>query len=168
LIREVLPMEYGKSPPAAGETAPDFELKDQDGKAVRLSLVEDRRILLSFHPLAWTELCAKQMQVLEENKAVIESLGAVPLGMSVDTVPSKKAWAAHLGITSLRLLSDFWPHGEVAKAYRVFREKHGSSERANIIVDHNGRIAFVKVYEVRQLPDIGEIIAVLKRLQSAA
>jgi peroxiredoxin len=157
-------MEKKGSPPAAGETAPDFGLKDQDGKDIRLSESRGKLVLLSFHPLAWTEVCARQMQGLEQNWGAFESLGAVPLGLSVDTVPSKKAWADHLGVKSVRLLSDFWPHGEVATAYGVFREKNGFSERANIIVDRKGKIAFVKVYEIRQLPDIAEIIGILRGL----
>ncbi|MBM4443752.1 MAG: peroxiredoxin [Chloroflexi bacterium] len=157
-------MEKRESPPAVGETAPDFVLKDQDGKDVRLSELRGKLILLSFHPLAWTEVCARQMQGLEENWGVFESLGTVPLGLSVDTVPSKKAWADHLGIKSVRLLSDFWPHGGVAAAYGIFREKNGFSERANIIVDRKGKIAFVKVYEIRQLPDIAQIMSVLREL----
>jgi len=157
-------MEKRRNLPDKGGTAPDFVLKDQNGTDVRLSESKGRRVLLSFHPLAWTEVCAKQMQALEENKGVFESLSTVPLGLSVDTVPSKKAWADSLGIKTVRLLSDFWPHGEVAKAYGIFREKNGFSERANIIVDKNGKIAFVKVYEIRQLPDIGEIIEVIKGL----
>lgn len=147
-----------------GETAPDFALKDQDGKDVRLSQSKGKKILLSFHPLAWTEVCAKQMQALEKNTSVFESLTTVPLGLSVDAVPSKKAWADHLGIKAVRLLSDFWPHGGAARSYGIFRERNGFSERANIIVDKNGKIAFVKVYEISQLPDIGEIIGVLKGL----
>jgi len=149
-----------------GQAAPEFVLRDQDGKDVSWSESEGKLVLLSFHPLAWTELCAKQMQALEQNKDMFESLGTVPLGLSVDTVPSKKAWADHLGIKSLRLLSDFWPHGEVAKAYGIFREKGGTSERASIIVDKNGKIAFVRVYGVSQLPDIAEITELLKKLQS--
>ena len=157
-------MEKKSGPLSVGETAPDFALKDQDGKEVRLPEMNSKRVLLSFHPLAWTGLCAKQMQALEENKDTFESLGVLPLGLSVDTVPSKRAWADHLGIKTLRLLSDFWPHGEVAKAYGMFREESGVSERANIIVDKNGKIAFVKVYEISQLPDIGEILEVLRKL----
>jgi peroxiredoxin len=157
-------MEKKSGPLSIGEVAPVFALKDQDGKEVRLAEFNGKRVILSFHPLAWTAVCAKQMQALEENKNVFESLDTIPLGLSVDTVPSKKAWADHLGIKSLRLLSDFWPHGDVAKAYGIFREKGGTSERANIIVDRNGKIAFVKVYEISQLPDIGEIIDVLKKL----
>jgi peroxiredoxin len=157
-------MEKKSGPLSVGEVAPVFALKDQDGKEVRLAEFKGKRVLLSFHPLAWTAVCAKQMQALEENKNVFESLDTIPLGLSVDTVPSKKAWADHLGIKSLRLLSDFWPHGEVANAYGIFREKNGFSERANIIVDKNGKIAFIKVYEIPQLPDIAEIIDVLQKL----
>src|SRR5512136_1344951 len=157
-------MEKKSGPLSVREAAPDLALKDQDGKNVRWSESKGKLVLLSFHPLAWTDVCAKQMLALEQNKATFDALNTVPLGLSVDTVPSKKAWADHLGIKSLRLLSDFWPHGEVAKAYGIFREKNGFSERANIIVDKSGRIAFVKVYEIPQLPDIAEIIAVLKGL----
>lgn len=147
-----------------GETAPDFVLKDQNGTDFKLSALKGKRVLLSFHPLAWTEICAKQMQSLEENRGVLEALNTIPVGLSVDTVPSKKAWADHLGIKVVRLLSDFWPHGQVASAYGIFREKNGFSERANIIVDEKGKIAFVKVYEIRQLPDMGEIIGVIRGL----
>ena len=157
-------MAKNRSQLVVGHMAPEFVLKDQDGKDVRLSQLKSSLVLLSFHPLAWTEVCAKQMQALEQNKGTLESLGTVPLGLSVDTVPSKKAWADHLGIRTLRLLSDFWPHGEVAKAYGIFRERNGFSERANIIVDRNSKIVFVKVYAISQLPDIGEITEVLKGL----
>ena len=106
-----------------GEMAPDFVLKDQNGADFRLSELRGKRVLLSFHPLAWTEVCAKQMQALEEKREVLESLNTIAIGLSVDTVPSKKAWADHLGIKTVRLLSDFWPHGQVADAYGIFREK---------------------------------------------
>jgi peroxiredoxin len=157
-------MEKKKSPLSVGESAPDFALKDQDGKEVRLSGFQGKRVVLSFHPMAWTDVCAKQMLALEQNRATFDSLNAVPIGLSIDTVPSKKAWADHLGIKSLRMLADFWPHGEVARACGIFRERSGISERANIIVDGSGKVAFVKVYDLPQLPDIGEIIEVLKKL----
>ena len=63
------------------------------------------------------------MKVLEENYEKFESLNVVPVGISVDSVPAKKAWAEHMGLKKLRILSDFWPHGEVAKLYGIFREK---------------------------------------------
>ncbi|MBI4187991.1 MAG: peroxiredoxin [Chloroflexi bacterium] len=148
-----------------GENAPDFVLKDQDGKEFRLSSSKGKRVVLSFHPLAWTGVCAKQMQSLEENVAVFESLNTVPVGISIDSVPTKKAWAAQLGIKKVRLLADFWPHGAVAKLYGLFREKDGFSERANIIVDEKGKIIFSKVYPLGELPDIQEIIGVIRALK---
>jgi len=157
-------MAKKQGPPRIGEIAPDFALRDHNGKELKLSELRGKRVLLSFHPLAWTEVCAKQMQSLEANKDVFASLNTVPLGLSVDTVPSKKAWADYLGIKAVPLLSDFWPHGEVANAYGIFREKNGFSERANIIVDEKGKIVFFKVYEIRQLPDIDEIVGFIKGL----
>jgi peroxiredoxin len=87
------------------------------------------------------------MQSLEATKEVFASLNTAPLGLSVDSVPCKKAWADSLGIKRVRLVSDFWPHGGVAIAYGVFRDKEGISERANIILDEEGKVVFFKVYE---------------------
>ena len=151
-------------PPKIGEAAPDFTLKDHNGQEVKLSELRGKRVLLSFHPLAWTEVCAKQMQSLEANKDVFASLNMAPIGFSVDSVPCKKAWADSLGIKTVPLVSDFWPHGEVAGAYGIFREKNGFSERANVIVNEKGKVVFFKVYEIRQLPDINEIIGFIKGL----
>jgi len=143
---------------AVGSKAPDFILKDQDGKQVRLSELKGKKVLLSFHPLAWTRVCAEQMKSLEANYERFEKLNTIALGLSVDAVPSKKAWAKELAIERTRLLSDFWPHGEVAKLYGIFREKDGFSERANIIVDENLKVIFAKTYPISQVPDIEEVI----------
>lgn len=148
-----------------GEKVKDFTLSDQDGKKMRLFDVKEKRVLLSFHPLAWTPVCADQMKSLEKNQGRFEKLGTVALGISVDTVPSKKAWAKELGIKNTRLLSDFWQHGEVAKLFGIFREKEGFSERANIIIDEKQQVTFMKVYPIAQLPDIEEIIKVLEGLK---
>jgi peroxiredoxin len=144
-----------------GDKAKDFTLSDQDDRDITLSDFTGKRVLLSFHPLAWTSVCAEQMKSLEKNRNRFEKLNTVALGISVDTVPSKKAWAKELGIKNTRLLSDFWPHGEVAALYGIFREKDGFSERANIIIDEKQQVVFVKVYPTAQLPDIEEIIKAL-------
>jgi peroxiredoxin len=149
-------------PITAGETAPDFTLKDQDGKDFKLADQKGKRVLLSFHPLAWTGVCTQQMKSVEANYKAITALNTIPAGLSVDPVPSKKAWADSMGLKQLRILSDFWPHGAAAKAYGIFREHAGTSERANVIVDEKGKVAWVKVYEISQLPDINEVIEALK------
>lgn len=144
-----------------GDPAPDFTLKDQNDQEVTLSALRGKKVVLSFHPLAWTRVCAIQMQDLEKHREDMERLGAVALGLSVDSVPCKKAWAESLGIQETRLLVDFWPHGGVARAYGIFREKNGFSERAVFIVDAEGVIRFKKIYPMREVPDIGEILAAL-------
>lgn len=147
-----------------GEKASDFTLRDNRNKEVRLSAFKGKRILLSWHPLAWTSVCAQQMKALEEKNEVFSGLNTVALGLSVDTVPSKNAWAKELGIKETQLLSDFWPHGKVAQVYGLFREKEGFSERANIIIDDNMKIVFVKVYDIPELPNMQEIIDFLKNM----
>ncbi|WP_448532351.1 redoxin domain-containing protein [Pseudothermotoga sp.] len=147
---------------AIGSMAPEFNLKDQDGNVIQLSKLRGKKVLLSFHPLAWTSVCADQMKSLELAYEEFQSLNVLPIGISVDPVPSKKAWAESLGLKKLRIISDFWPHGEVAKAFDIFREKDGFSERANILIDEEGKIVWFKVYPIRQLPDLGEILSFLK------
>lgn len=150
-----------------GTNAKGFTLIDQNRRDFKLSDYKGRRILLSFHPLAWTPICAEQMKSLEDTKQVFDSLEAIAVGVSVDTVSSKKAWAESLGIKTTRLLSDFWPHGKVAKLYGIFRHEEGFSERANIIIDENQKIAFFKIYPLGQLPDIQEIVNVLRKMFGA-
>ena len=145
-----------------GDNAVDFTLNDQDGNEVSLSNFGGKRVLLSFHPLAWTGVCTKQMQSLEANKGTFDSLDAVALGMSVDSVPCKKAWADSIGVENTRLLSDFWPHGEVAESYGLFLDDRGISNRANVIIDENKKVVFVKVYDIPQLPEINEITDFIK------
>ena len=142
--------------------APDFTLKDQDGKELHLSDLKGKRVLLSFHPLAWTGICRDQILSLEQNYDRFNKLNTVALGISIDSVPSKKAWAEDMGVKNTRLLSDFWPHGEVARLYGVFRDNDGFTERANIIIDEIQKVIFVKIYPIQQLPDIEEVIKFLE------
>lgn len=104
------------------------------------------------------------MQDLENHRAEMERLGAVALGLSVDSVPCKKAWAEAIGVRETLLLADFWPHGGVAQAYGIFREKNGFSERAVFIVDAEGIVRFKKIYPMREVPDIGEILRALEEI----
>lgn len=148
----------------AGEKAPDFSLYDHNEKIFKLNDFKGKRILLSFHPLAWTGICSKQMKSLEENFKTFEELNTIAVGINIDTIPSKKAWADSLNIKNTRLLSDFWPHGKVAQIFNLFREKDGFSERANIILNEDQIVEFVRVYEIGELPNIKEIITFLREL----
>lgn len=147
-----------------GKMVKNFTLRDQFGQSFELSKLKGRRVLLSFHPLAWTPVCALQMQSLEKNKKAFDRLNTIAVGLSVDSVPCKAAWARAIKIKNTKLLADFWPHGNVAKSLGLFREQDGISQRANIILDGAGKVCFVKIYPIAQLPDIKEIITFLKML----
>ena len=146
-----------------GNRAPDFTLKDQNGKAMRFSSLKGKKVLLSFRPLAWTPVWSDQMESLEENHDRFDNLNTVALGIGVDSVPTNKAWAKSLNIEKTRLLADFWPHGGVAKMLGIFREKNGFSERVNIVIDEAQKVIFVKIYDISRLPDIEEIINFLSK-----
>lgn len=145
-----------------GDIAPDFTLKDHHNKDFKLSEQHGKKVLLSFHPLAWTKVCAQQMKFLEEHKDTFEELNTVAVGFSVDTVPCKHAWAKELKVWNIPLLSDFWPHGKVAEKFGLFLAEKGFSQRANIVIDEHGKIVFIKIYDIPELPDIQEIIEFLK------
>jgi peroxiredoxin len=149
----------GETGIAVGSKAPAFTLKDQDEKDVSLSDLAGRKVVVAFHPLAWTSVCAQQMQGLESNREEYARRGAVAVGLSVDSVPCKAAWAKDIGVHHTRLLADFWPHGGVAAAFGVFRERNGFSERAVFVLDAGDTVAWKKVYPIRELPDVKEILA---------
>jgi len=149
-----------------GKTVPAFSLKDQHGEAMNIEATRGKRALLSFHPLAFTKVCTRQMQDLEKHREEFETLGAVAFGLSVDSVPCKHAWAKDIGVKETRLLSDFWPHGGVAKQLGIFREADGFSERAVVLLDEQGVVRFTKVYPMGEVPDRAEILEQLKKLDN--
>ena len=150
---------------AVGAKAPDFSLEDQNGNKVTLSQFKGKKVLLSWHPLAWTSVCTDQMRALETHKEAFDALGAVALGLSVDSQPSKQVWATVLAIRNTKLLADFNPHGQVAKDFGLYRDELGASGRANVIIDADGVVQWVKVYELGQLPDIDEVMEALKQVK---
>lgn len=141
-----------------GDPAPDFTLRNQQNKEVTPMALEGNRILLSFHPLAWTSICEIQMRTLEAKKSVFEDMDVIAYGLSVDSAQSKKAWADAIDVKGTNLLADFWPHGKVASDYGLFMEDMGASNRANVLIGLDRRIEWIKVYETLQVPDIEEII----------
>jgi peroxiredoxin len=145
----------------AGEKVKDFTLFNHNKEEFVLSKHKGKKVLLSFHPLAWTTICAEQMKSLETHWKTFEELNTVAVGVSIDSVPSKKAWAESLNVQHIKFLSDFWPHGGIAQRFGLFR-KEGFSERANIIIDENGLVEYVQIYEISTRPDIDEIITILR------
>lgn len=144
-----------------GDILGDFELKDQNGEPFKSRDFRGKKILLSFHPLAFTPICRDQMLSLEKNYERFIEKNVIPLGISVDSIFAKKAWAESIGIRKLRMLCDFWPHGAFSARCGLFRFADGFSERANIIVSEEGIVTFLKIYEIKELPDVEEILKVL-------
>ena len=85
------------------------------------------------------------------------------LGISVDFTASNAAWAKSLSIQQLPLLSDYWPHGEVAQQYGVLR-KQGFTERATFIVDKKGVVRFAHIYDINELPNTDELFQALHEI----
>jgi len=105
------------------------------------------------------------MRAFEEAMPRFVRLNTQVLGISVDSVPTKEAWAKSLGIKSFPLLSDFWPHGEVSRSYGVLNTEKGFAERAVFVVDKEGLIRFSKVYPIKEVPDVEEILEVVRKLE---
>ena len=88
----------------------------------------------------------------------------MPLGINVDQEHSKSAWAKVINIKKLQMISDYNPLGEVAKAYGLFHEDMNASGRANILIDEEGKVQWVKVYEISEIPDFTEVLSEISAL----
>ena len=128
----------------AGEPAPDFTLRDQDGKKTSLSDFRGRTVVLAFYPLDFSPTCTDQLNVYQEVLGELEQQGVSLLGVSVDSAFAHKAFQDHLGI-SIPLLADFHPKGAVARDYGVFIEERGHSERALVMIDPEGTVMWSHV-----------------------
>ena len=141
------------------QEAIDFTLKDQNKEEVKLSELKGKKVILSWHPLAYTPVCTDQMRSLERNYDRIQEKGdTVVIGISVDPFPAKAKWADILDLKDMKIVSDFFPYAEVTKAYGLFNEENGASKRANVIIDEEGKVQWVKVYGGSELPDVEEVI----------
>ncbi len=142
-----------------GDKAPDFELEDQSGEKIKLSDLKGKKVLISFHPLAWTSVCIDQMRQLDSHFSQIENKGVdLVLGISVDPQPTKSVWAKSMALKKIKILADFEPKGKMAKDYGLYNDSLGASERANVLVNEDGKVSWVKKYEISQLPNIDEVI----------
>ena len=155
----------------AGATAPDFELPAVTGKQRHKFKLSEHRgkknLILAFYPLDWSPTCTTEMSGFKTDMSKFSDVGAEVVGISVDSLYSHIAWQEKAIGGDYTLASDFWPHGEVSRKFGVFRETDplpGISNRAIFIVDKQGKIAFSKTYELGQVPDNEECLAVLTKL----
>lgn len=146
-----------------GAQAPGFELSDQHGAPVGLSDHRGEKIVLIFYPLAFTGVCASELDALRDELITDLPDDVKILTISVDSIFAHRAWADQKGYT-FSLLSDFWPHGQVARAYGVFDEEKGVAERGTFIIDGEGVVRWRVVNPVSQARDIAEYRKVLAEL----
>ena len=128
-----------------GTTAPDFTLKDQQGRPVTLSGFRGaKNVLLVFFPLAFTAVCQGELAEIQDHLATYVNDDVQTLAISVGPPPSHKVWATQAGFT-FPVLADFWPHGAVAQAYDVFSRDAGFPNRGTFVVDRGGVITFAEM-----------------------
>jgi peroxiredoxin len=136
-----------------GVEAPDFTLRDQNNQQVTLSSFRgDKHVLLVFYPFAFSGICHGELCQLRDELADYTSSSVQVLGVSVDHVFALKAWAVEEGYT-FPLLSDFWPHGEVAKKYQVFNADRGMAVRGTFLIDRGGILRFAEVNQPGEARD---------------
>ncbi|NLE81149.1 MAG: peroxiredoxin [Rhodococcus sp.] len=153
-------------PLEVGSAAPDFTLKDQNNQEVTLSDFRgEKNVLLVFYPLAFTGTCQGELCKVRDELPKFENDDTAILAISVGASPTHKIWSAEQGYT-FPLLSDFWPHGEVAQAYGVFNDKLGFANRGTFVIDKEGVIKFSEMNGPGEARDQGAWEKALAALES--
>jgi alkyl hydroperoxide reductase subunit AhpC len=143
---------------AIGDRAPDFTLPAVDGSNISLRhYLGKKNVVLSFVPAAWTPVCTYQWPVYDLAKDIFDDNDAILLGITVDNIPTLYAWTRAMANDEdglwFPVLSDFYPHGRVSKAYGVLRSE-GFSERALFVVDKKGLIRFIDIHDINVRPPL--------------
>jgi len=146
---------------AVGSPAPEFALKDQNQKEIKLSDFRGKKtVVIMFYPLDWSPVCTNEHACVVNDMKKFEQLDAQVLGISVDSVWSHKAFAEKMGI-NYPLLADFQPRGAVADKFGVYLSEKGITGRAIAIVDRAGKVAWLKQYDIPTVPDVNEVARAL-------
>jgi peroxiredoxin len=126
---------------AVGDEAPDFELPDQDNNKVQLSSFRgSRNVVVVFYPFSFTGVCTGELCQLRDDLAAYERSDATVLAVSCDSRHTQRKFAEEQGY-SFGLLSDFWPHGQTARAYGVFDDRIGAALRGTFVIDKSGLVS---------------------------
>jgi peroxiredoxin len=118
----------------AGTKAPDFSLPDHRGQEISLSDFAGGKLVLAFYPLDWSPVCTDQLSLYQEVVGEIESQGGTMVGISVDSSYSHRAFRKHLNLT-MPLLADFFPKGEVCRAYGAWIEQVDHANRSLVLIE---------------------------------
>jgi len=149
----------------AGVMAPDFTLPSVSGEKITLSQYRGKKnVVISFVPAAWTPVCSDQWPGYNITKSFFEKYDAVLLGITVDNIPTLFAWTQEMGNLWFPVLSDFYPHGAVAKKYGILRST-GVSERALFVIDKKGIIRHIDVHDINKRPPFEALVRELEKLE---
>jgi mycoredoxin-dependent peroxiredoxin len=148
-----------------GDSAPDFELSDQHGTPVKLSDFRGKKnVVLIFYPLAFSGVCTGELcTVRDELPTLGDEADVQVVAVSVDSVFSHRAWAEQENYR-FPLLSDFWPHGEVARSYGVFAEDRGVALRGTFVIDKQGVVRWKVLNAIPDARDIEDYRKALAEL----
>ena len=128
-----------------GDEAPDFELPDSEDGKTKLSDYRGRKnVLLVFYPLAFSPICTSEFCALRDINRDLQSDDTEVLGISVDSRWTLKAWKEAEKFPN-KFVADFWPHGEVGRAYGVLDEKRGTTLRGTFLIDKQGIIRWMEI-----------------------
>jgi len=134
-----------------GDEAPDFEARDDGGQQIKLSDFRGQKnVLLVFYPYAFTRTCTSEFCGLRDNPLEIVDDNTEVIGISSDTVATLRAWKAAENYIN-RFVSDFWPHGAIAKAYGAFDELIGTAVRCTFLIDKEGIVRFAEYNDLASL-----------------
>ncbi|MGA8075240.1 MAG: redoxin domain-containing protein [Candidatus Acidiferrales bacterium] len=143
-----------------GAAAPDFALKDQNQKEVKLADYRGKKVVIVFYPLDWSPVCTNEHACVVNDMKRFTQLEAQILGISVDSPWSHKAFAEKMGIT-YPLLADFQPRGAAADKFGVYLADKGITGRAIAIIGKDGKVAWFKQYDIPTVPDMNEVAQAL-------
>ncbi len=151
-----------------GDKAPDFSLPSVAGLRIPLSqYLAKKNVVISFVPAAWTPVCSAQWPIYIKAKDVFVEHDTMLLGISVDNSPTQSSWTKSMcgveGKLWFPVLSDFYPHGAVAKKYGVLRSD-GLSERALFVIDKEGIIRYIDVHDINEKPPLEDLVKALEEL----
>ncbi|WP_240644269.1 peroxiredoxin [Antribacter gilvus] len=139
--------------PRPGDPAPDLTLPDTHGTPVHLADLRGEAVLVVFYPFAFSGTCTGELCELRDNIEDFETAGVRLLAVSTDPVFTLKAWQEKEGF-GFDLLSDFWPHGEAARAFGVFDENSGHALRGSFLIDADGIVRWAVVNPRGQRRDL--------------
>ena len=149
---------------SVGDLAPDFELRDQHGQHVRLSSYRGRKtVVLMFYPYAFSRVCTRELEEVRDGHPELVSETVQLLAISCDPMFALRDYADRERLL-FPLLSDFWPHGEVASAYGVFDSARGCANRSSYVVDTDGVVRWSVHNATADARDLDEQRQVLAEL----